>query len=242
MRVNDHNGADGDDGGTIDEDWMASGTGRTGLGRRRLVGAWWRGPPGCCCCRARRRRISQSGSPSRTRHGRPSHCRSGSWLAQASTTARPKRRRWPPERLRCSWRRKRGWAPTSAWSRSTARTTSRLTTPRSAYQPSRFPRAATRTPPRTREPTGLRKTNRETGGSPATGLSGPLGVRTRRQYKEFEVELWDKCPTVICPGQQNKQDKNDNNDNNKRQRKRQGGSGGISDTDRRTRPVDRLLD
>ncbi len=38
-----------------------------------------------------------------------------------------------------------------------------------------------------------------------------------------------------------KSDDKDNNDNNKRRRQRRGRSGGLSNTDRRKRPVDRLL-
>ena len=69
--------------------------------------------------------------------------------------------------------------------------------------------------------------------------------RADTKFKEYLVEF--KKPDNQQRTKDNKdnkdnKDKNDNNDNNKRQRKRRGGSGGRGDTDRRKRPVDRLLD
>ena len=64
-------------------------------------------------------------------------------------------------------------------------------------------------------------------------------------FKVFVVELivfGKEGPVRPVRGKQDKKDKNDNNDNTKRRRKRGGGGGGISDVDQREPPVERLLD
>ena len=76
------------------------------------------------------------------------------------------------------------------------------------------------------------------------GSNRRIRVTRKDDTKEFQVfvaEL-ENSQEEGPIGSRGKKDKKNNNDNNKRQRKRQGGSGGLHDIDRRTRPVDRLLD